>query len=280
VFDGFKILLLNSLHILEYSSFEEISNHCDNDGKLHKTIYKYKGVSFYHFYESDTILLYVSFHKFWNDGIHNYNNFTYLNFLDSVNGFLKTFSISPYNCELKNVEYGVNLEMKYNVNNLLDCLLFHENKTPLKPLKTDFRFKHQRYQLKVYNKSENYKNICDSDNILRIEVKNERMIQLNKNGIYNLNDLLNTECLPFFNKQLLTHWNNILMYDFTINTKALKIRDLVALKDFQNPLYWQSLKPNQRHRPKQRLKQIIKDNSEQIQQYISDEIIRTLKTMV
>jgi len=277
MFDGFKILLLYSIHILNFEYFENTINFCKKDGVLHKTVYQYKGLSFHHFYDTDTIILYVSFHKYWNNGLHNYNNFNYNNFINSVNQFLNTFSINSYNCILQNVEYGVNLNIKYNVNGLLDCLLFHENKTPLKRLKTDFRFEHQRYQLKIYNKSEHFKNICDADNILRFEVKNERMIQLNKNGINNLNNLLNIDCLNFFNKQLLTHWNNILMYDFTINKKMLNNSDVVALKDYQNPLYWQNLKPNQRHRPKQRLKQIIRDNSEQIQQYISNEITQTLK---
>ena len=80
MFDGFKILLLNSLHILENSLFEEVSNFCNKDGELHKTVYKYKGVTFHHFNTSDTILMYGSFHKYWNDGVHNYNNFNYNNY--------------------------------------------------------------------------------------------------------------------------------------------------------------------------------------------------------
>ncbi len=277
MFDGFKILLKNSNHILKYSFYDRTLNFCKKDGELHKTVYQYKGFSFHHFYESDTIIMYGSFHKYWNNGEHNYDNFTYTQFVKSVNKFLKIFSINLNDCILKNVEYGVNLVLKYNVNKVLDCLLFQENQTPLKPLKADVRFKHQRYQLKIYNKSEHYKIICDIDNILRVEVKNERMIQLNKNGIYKLNDLLNIDCLDFFNKQLLTHWNNILMYDYTIDKKSLNQRDIIALKDYQNTLFWQNLKPNQRHRPKQRLKLIINENSEQIQQYISNKITRTLK---
>ena len=190
---------------------------------------------------------------------------------------MKAFFINPNNCILKNVEYGVNLGVKYDVNSILDCLLLHENKTPLKPRKTDFRFEHQQYHLKIYNKSEHFKLICEYDNILRVEVNHKRMINLNKNDIHNLSDLLNISCLNFFNRQLLTHWNNILMYDFTINKKMLNSSGITVLKDYQNPLYWQRLKPNQRHRPKERLKKIINENSEQIQQYISNEITQTLK---
>lgn len=277
MFDGFKILLLHSNHILNFEYFENSINFCKKNGVLHKTVYQYKGLSFHHFYETNTIILHGSFHTYFNNGKHNYNNFNYFSFMVSVNHFLQTFSINPKNCKLINVEYGVNLIVKYNVNNILDCLLFHENKTPIKPRKTDFRFKHQRYLLKIYNKSEHFKEIINIDNVLRVEVKNKRMIKLNENGIYNLNDLFNINCLEFFNKQLLMHWNKILMYDFTIDKKKLNKSDIIALKDFQNPLHWENLKPNQRHRPKKRLKQIIIDNSEQIQQYISNEITQTLK---
>ncbi len=278
MFDGFKILLLNSLHILESSLFEEVYNFCNSDGELQKTVFKYKGFTFHHFNTSDTILMYGSFHKYWNDGVHNYNNFKYNNFLESVNNLVNTFSINPEDCILKNVEYGVNLGVKYDVNKILDCLLLHENKTPLKPRKTDYRFEHQQYHLKIYNKSEHFKLICECDNILRVEVNHKRMKKLNENRIYNLNDLLNPNCLNFFNKQLVKHWNNILMYDYTIDKKKLNKADISVLKDYQNTLYWQDLKPNHRHRPKQRLKRIISENSEQIQQYISNEIQQTLKT--
>ncbi len=81
-------------------------------------------------------------------------------------------------------------------------------------------------------------------------MRNTRMIELNKNGIYYLSDLLNIESLTFFNEQLLSHWNNILMYDYTINEKNLNIKDLADLRNYKNPRYWNGLKSNQRHRAK------------------------------
>ena len=277
MFDGFKIQLVNSNHILEYDVFERTNTICNDIGVIHKTVYQYSCFSFHHYSESDSIWIHGSFHKYFNGGLHNYNNFNYKDFKEAVNDFLVRFSIDPIDCILKNVEYGVNVANKYNVNDILDCLLFHENKTPLKPRKTDIRFKHQRYELKIYNKSEHYKNIIQQNNILRVEVKFERMIKLNCNGLNNLSDLLNVNCLQFFNKELLTHWNNILMYDFTIDEKRLKTREKHALKDYKNPKYWGYLKPNQRHRPKQRLLKIIGNNSENVKQYISEVIKKTLE---
>jgi hypothetical protein len=272
MFDGFKILLLNSLHILNNYAFEDISTTCKDMGVIHKTVYSYKGFSIYHYQESGTLIMHGSFHKYFNDGIHNYNCFFYQDFVKTVHDFLNVFSINPYNCILQNVEYGVNIAIKYEVNKVLDCLLFHENKTPLKPRETDIRFEHQQYKLKIYNKSEHYKHLTKQSNILRFEVRFERMVKLNNNGIYNLNDLLDLRCLSFFNNELLSHWNRILMYDYTINEKSIVIKQKALLKDYKNPQYWEHLMPNKRFRPKQKLKKIINDYSDNIQKVIYNDI--------
>lgn len=278
MFDGFKIQLVNSEHILEYDGFQRTNTICKDIGVIHKTVYQYSCFSFHHYSESDSIWMHGSFHNYFNNGIHNFNNFTYQNFKESVDDFLLLFEVKPDNCILKNVEYGVNLNINYDVNSVLNCLLFHENKTPLKPRETDFRFKHQQYQLKIYNKSEHYKTLTTKHNILRFEVKFERMLKLNNNGIYSLADLLSIDHLQFFNKEVIMHWNKILMYDYTINTKPLKSKDKSLLKDFKNPLFWSNLKSNHRYRPKQKLKNIINNYSDNIQQVIANEIEVVLKT--
>jgi hypothetical protein len=277
VFDGFKIQLVNSNHILEYDGFERTNTICKDIGVIHKTVYQYSCFSFHHYSESDSLWMHGSFHNYFNNGIHNFNNFTYQNFIDSVNEFLLLFSINPINCLLKNVEYGVNLDINYDVNSLLQCLLLHENKSPLKPRETDYRFKHQQYQLKIYNKSEHYKNLTTKPNIFRFEVRFERMIKLNNNRIYSLSDLLSFNHLQFFNTEVLMHWNKILMYDYTINTKALKSKDMSLLKDFKNPQFWSNLKSNLRHRPKEKLKKIIINYSDNIQKVIAEQMEEALK---
>ncbi|WP_243473061.1 hypothetical protein [Winogradskyella sp. MH6] len=277
MFDGFKLQLVNSNHILNFDGFDKTNTFCHELGHIHKTVYHYKCLSFHHFSEHDKLYLYGSFHKFHNNGQHNYNQFSINNFISSVSIFLDIFSIEAKNCIIKNIEYGVNIETKHNINILLNNLLLHKNQAPLKPRFSDFRFEHQRYHLKVYNKSEQYLNLVNNKNILRFEMRFERMIKLNQKGINTLADLLSNEHLTFFNNELVEMWNNILMFDYTIKVDSLNTIQRNKLKDFCNPSYWQNLKPNRRDRQKKYLKNIILKYSDKIQSEISIQIIETLK---
>lgn len=276
MFDGFKIFLLNSIHVLQSNKYTRCCNITDKNGELIKTIYKYKGLNFIHYEKTNTIILSGSFHYYFNEGVHNYNKFSFENFIDTVQLFLEEFNIEPRNCVLKNVEFGLNLSLKYTVNNVLDCMMFHKNKSPLKERKTDFRFEHQQYKLKIYNKSEQFKNLCKDANVFRFEFKLIKMNNLNRIGIHTLDDLLNVSSLNFFKNELLKCWKDILMYDFTIDESKLTFHQKNELKDYKNPMYWKGLKPNRRHRPKQKLKAVINKFSEQVQQYISNEIKKDL----
>lgn len=277
MFDGFKIILKNSNGLWKKNDFYRQISIGNDNSELIKNVYKGKeGISFHEFQKSDLVIMHGSFHKFFNQGLHNYNNFNYNNFKNSVNEIMNLYSIKPHQCALQNIEYGLNLEVEYDVNTILDNLLLHENKVPLKPLKTDLRFKHQRYELKIYNKSEQYKMFDIPNNILRFEKRYERMIDLNKHSIYNLNDLLNPNCLNFFNQELIRNWLKVLFYDFTINEKELTKKQISFVKDYKRQSYWNGLKPNRRDRHKKRLIKITKNHSEQIQLQVANLINESL----
>jgi hypothetical protein len=276
MFDGFKIFLFNSAHVLQSDKYTKYINITDENGELIKTIYKYKGINFIHYDKTNTIILSGSFHYYFNEGVHNYNKFSFENFIVTVKLFLEEFDIESSNCILKNVEFGLNLWLKYPVNNVLNCMVFHKNKTPLKMSETDFRFVHQQYKLKIYNKSEQFKNLCKGSNVFRFEFKLIKMNCLNNIGIYTLDDLLNVGCLSFFKKELLKCWKDILMYDFTIDESKLTFDQKNELKNYKNPSYWQGLNSNRRYRPKQKIKAIINKYSEQVHRYIYNEIKKDL----
>src|SRR5690606_13769405 len=78
---------------------------------------------------------------------------------------------------------------------------------------------HQRQILKIYDKRTHYqkRGFIISQEILRIEVKYRKMIELNAKGIYTLQDLLNYG-LENFIPVLLKKWQEVIFYDF----KAIK----------------------------------------------------------
>jgi len=274
MFDGFKILLKNSNHILDCNFYVEV-NETYSDAVLTKTLYKTKNnITVKYMHETDNIYLFGSFHKLKNNGVHNYNQFTYFEFLEQLEYLQYLFRIDLSNCYIKRLEYGVNICPPIATKNIHKGLLLHSNETPLNKRKTDFRFKHSKYEIKCYDKAIQYKL---KDDLMRIERNYLYATALHKQGIFTLQDLTNPIHLQYFNKTLLQDWNNILMYDYTIREKELNTRQRNKLKDYKNPIYWSSLNPRNRHRPKKILKEIIISHSDKIQEQIYNQIKSTLE---
>ena len=232
----------------------------------------YNGLEF-RIYDTGTITLAGSLHKYWNNGAHNYNDFN----LDALNSILKDlntkFGIVPENCILKCLEVGINVVPPMPTNEILNyCFLHKTLPFEYKHNSDEGRYKqvqHSQYIIKIYNKALHYKSKgFDIDTeILRFEIKYLKMQKLNERGIYNLNDLLNFG-LQNFKKELINEFNNILFYDSSISSKSK------SLINYKNPLYWiELLSNNQRdlfnyHRKNH--KNITSQSSDKIQFQVTE----------
>lgn len=232
----------------------------------------YNGLEF-RIYDTGTITLAGSLHKYWNNGAHNYNDFN----LDALNSILKDlntkFGIVPENCILKCLEIGINVVPPMPTNEILNyCFLHKTLPFEYKHNSDEGRYKqvqHSQYIIKIYNKALHYKSKgFDIDTeILRFEIKYLKMQKLNERGIYNLNDLLNFG-LQNFKKELINEFNNILFYDSSISSKSK------SLINYKNPLYWiELISNNQRdlfnyHR--KNLKNITSQSSYKIQFQVTE----------
>ena len=162
-------------------------------GILYSTLYKYQNtITVKYMHETDNIYIYGSFHKLMNNGKHNYNQFTYHNFLEQLEYLQEIFKIELSNCVIKRLEYGVNITPPDAISKIHKGILLHCNELPLKPRKTDLRFKHSKYELKCYNKSVHYSYLNPLNNIMRFERHFLYASVLHKQDIYTLQDLTNT----------------------------------------------------------------------------------------
>jgi hypothetical protein len=231
----------------------------------------YKSLEF-RIYETGTITLSGSLHKYWNSGAHNYNDFDF-NALRWVLKDLNTkFGIVPENCIFKCLEIGVNIIPPIPTNDILDyCFLHKTLPFEYKHNSDEGKYKqvkHSQYIIKIYNKALHYKkNFTDIETeILRFEIKYTKMQKLNERGIYNLNDLLNYG-LHNFKNELLKEFNNILFYDNTIQSKSK------SLPNYKNPIYWTDLlkKPTKTNYYKHKgiLKNLTSQNSDNVQLQIT-----------
>ena len=120
----------------------------------------YNGLEF-RIYDTGTITLAGSLHKYWNNGAHNYNDFN----LDALNSILKDlntkFGIVPENCILKCLEIGINVVPPMPTNEILNyCFLHKTLPFEYKHNSDEGRYKqvqHSQYIIKIYNKALHYK---------------------------------------------------------------------------------------------------------------------------
>ena len=233
----------------------------------------YKGLEF-KIYDTGTITLSGSLHKYWNDGAHNYNDFNNEAVLFILNDLNTKFDIDPSKCILKCLEIGINITPLVPTNEILDNCLLHKTK-PFEYQKNSDEGKykqvqHSQYIIKIYNKALHYKSkgFKIKDEIMRFEIKYTKMQKLNEKGIFSLQDLINYG-LQNFKDTVLKEWQNVLFYDNTIQIDPLSSRSKKALLQYSNPNYWTGLLDNNQTENfkyhKRQLKKITLENSNKVQ---------------
>ncbi len=232
----------------------------------------YKGLEF-KIYDTGTITLSGSLHKYWNDGAHNYNDFKDEAVLYVLSELNTKFGVDPNKCILKCLEIGINITPPVPTNEILDNCLLHKTKPFEYQINSDEgKFKqvqHSQYIIKIYNKALHYKkNFNIKTEIMRFEIKYTKMQKLNERGIFSLQDLINYG-LHNFKDEVLNEWQNVLYYDNTIQIDTLSTKLKRSILGYSNPNYWTGLLANNQNKNftyhKNQLKKIIKKNSNKVQ---------------
>lgn len=233
----------------------------------------YNGLEF-KIYDTGTIIVTGSLHKYWNNGAHNYNDFNIDAVLWVLSDLKTKFDIEPEQCILKCLEIGINITPPIPTNEILDNCFLHKTK-PFEYQKNSDEGKykqvqHSQYIIKIYNKALHYKSKgfeIDTE-IMRFEIKYTKMQKLNERGIFNLQDLINYG-LHNFKKDLLNEWQNVLFFDNTIQIDLLGAKLKKALLEYSNPNYWTGLLDNNQTENfkyhKRQLKKITLENSNKVQ---------------
>jgi hypothetical protein len=247
------------------------------EGECSNLILKYKNLVIT-IYKNKVAILTGSLHYFYNDGIHNYNNFTFYNLVNTLDEVAELLEIELKNIILQNIEFGVNLILPFLVQNITNNVLIHNKKEFLKPYDFDYRrAQHQRYWVKIYNKGKQFKRV---ENILRVELKYKKMVDLHKLGLYNCLDLTNKQLHTQLLAILLDKWSKTILYDFTIDKEQLKPLHFTKSLEFQNQKYWLNLSSQQRTRQKKLLQTLSLDFGANTHQQISTFIEHQYKSLM
>lgn len=231
---------------------------------------KYRGLTF-KIYNITTKTYYKritvegSLHKYYNDGKHNFNDFGAKEIKTVLNDLKNKFNIETKNCKLRQLEIGVNIKPNIETNEILSRCYLHKTEA-LKSIYTRdegnyIQARHQRYIVKIYNKRLHYENkgyIIENE-IMRFEIKYQKMRDLNKLSIYTLEDLLNFKLINF-KPMLIKEWDNVLFYDLKLTTK----------NKYDNLHYWLKLKKTYSNFKYHRniMNKLINNNQQNTKKYI------------
>lgn len=233
----------------------------------------YNGLEF-KIYDTGTITIAGSLHKYWNSGAHNYNDFDSAAVFLALSDLKAKFDIEPRQCILKCLEIGINFTPPIPTNEILDNCLLHKTK-PFEYQKNSDEGKykqveHSQYIIKIYNKALHYrsKGFDIEKEIMRFEIKYTKMQKLNAKGIFSLQDLINYG-LHNFKDDVLNEWQNVIFYDNTIQIDPLSTKLKRVVLEYSNPNYWTALLANRQTKNftyhKNQLKKIVAKNSNRIQ---------------
>ncbi|MEQ8520259.1 MAG: hypothetical protein RLN79_05000 [Cytophagales bacterium] len=222
-------------------------------------------------FDNGRVVIDGSLHKSWNNGEHNYNDFNIQNIKNELNKLLTQFKINPKDAEITTLEVGVNVQIPYKIDTILQNLFFHWKK-PFQWCETKtegnyYQCKHDQYRIKIYDKSLQYKKDFKLEKeLLRVEINYKSPILRNQFKIKTIDDLL---CIPFdqFKEYTLERLSEILHYDQTIKVKS------VRLLNYSNRNYWKGLIDSYRNsayqKHKTKLNEYITKNSDQVLKQVS-----------
>lgn len=282
MFDGFKIEV--APQVGEKWVYNDLLNFCsvfnESTGEIiqRKRWAKYRGLVFEITQSTlnENVFYYNitgSFHKYHNNGKHNYNTFSYYQFLKVLNDFETLFKLDLNLCYLHRLEFGLNVEFDYNAKKIVQNIQAYKNaefvnfvgKGSSKIIGK--KINSRRTETKIYNKTKQYN--LKGKNIVRFEYVLKYYEVFRQNKITTLADLTDkTKVLPLINL-LLNVWNDAIFEDVSVNYRALSNYTQKKYLCYLRANYWKNLNKVQRYRSKKHFFNIIAQHStDQTQQKI------------
>ena len=222
-----------------------------------------------------------SLHKYFNDGKHNYNQFGRKEAEIALKRLTEATGLKLQFFKVDSVEVGVNLTPPIPSDDIINNALMYKRKPFEAKHRNDegnyIQVKLYEYWVKLYNKRLHYeKQGYDiGHEILRFELKINKMRMLANYRVFTLEDLLNN--IEDIAKDMLPKaWMEVMLYDPTIN-KQTKEKTL----QYANVNFWREIAEersyNYHHR---KLYRLMEGNTCAIQAQVKDLMLDTLDCLV
>ena len=225
--------LINQVWSNEILEYDGKSEKRFNDELKELVKKKYKNLYFTKY--QDRIEISGSLHYFFNNGIHNSNDFSVKDCINTIMQIRDLFMLDLEKCKLINLEYGVNIISSIDVEDLVHNMMYHEKRQFNRPTK-HFYYKiagNEAYKhVKAYNKSVQFPNLCN--NTFRFEVKSKQSKYINSLDLFTLSDLAVTGTYNRLMEELIKEWDNVLLFDLSKNID----------KKYLNTYFWEDILKN------------------------------------
>jgi len=214
----------------------------DRTGEILSYYTNYKGLEF--IIKNNNARLQGSIHKYKNSGLHNFDDFSFTDIVRIVIQLCKTFNFNPRQTLFNNVEFGVNIIVPFDINDLFKSIISYKG-TPFQrfniPGASGIECKKDDFIIKIYNKGLQYN---QRENTLRIEIKviSMKFFKDRKIKLHSLSDLMNIDIYPQLQTILRGGIDEILFYDNTIDLTKINPADSLILSNGRNPKYWEDIK--------------------------------------
>jgi len=222
-----------------------------------------------------------SLHKYYNDGKHNFNQFGRKEAETTLKRLIEVTGLELPIFKVESVEVGVNLMPPIPSDDIINNALMYKRRPFEAKYCTDEGNYRQatlsEYWVKLYNKRLHYE-IQGYDighEILRFELKINKMRMLAKYKVFTLEDLMNN--IEDIARDLLPKaWMEVMLYDPTMNkqTKEQTIK-------YANVNFWRGIAKersyNYHHR---KLYRLMEGNTCAIQAQVKDVMLDTLDCLV
>lgn len=216
-----------------------------------KKVKQYKGIYFV-FYPKRLDIFFKP-HYFYNNNIHNGNDFNVRNCIKTISEFREIFKIDLSLLKIVNIEFGINIIPNIDVKDLITYISFHEknefrNDVGLAYSKRSYRPRKNgtanKYKIiKAYAKGIHQPKYCDI-NTFRFEIKSKESKYINKLGIYTFNDLLNIDVYNKIADKINLEFNEVLILDNITDFRVLSPKEQEKIKFYNNPFNWYKITNN------------------------------------
>lgn len=180
-----------------------------------------------------------SLHKYFNDGKHNYNNYTLSDFIKTISDLESTLNINAESIRIGRIETGVNLDIDMDVDEFIGSVILFNNMIPVSTSQ-GIVFQFREYDVKLYKKE-----LKGHKAKLRIEIackhksKRDRIIKEYATYCSTLSDLTNPKVWQAFGNELESICDNLIIIDREgIDYTHLKPKDAELLTKGISSFYW------------------------------------------